>query len=103
MSVFVGVGVSICVCVGVLAGVRVAAGVGVGAAKRGVEQPARYKMEIIMNENLMTLFKTPPFNLFSRIFPQKVLHHDSKQIADNSLGAYEQAWTVPGSPVFHRS
>jgi hypothetical protein len=42
-------------------GVRVAAvGVSVGGAKRDLEQPATHRMQIIMKENLIALFKTRP-------------------------------------------
>lgn len=60
VKVFVGAGVDVAVGVCVGFGVRVIVGVLVGAAKRGVEQPAKPRIVTIMKEKLMTLFKTRP-------------------------------------------
>ncbi len=77
MSGFVGVAVNVCVGVDVCVRVSVAVGVLVGAAKRGVEQPARNTMEIMMM-NVTTLFITPLLGAMyvgrvSRSVPPKIV------------------------------
>ena len=93
--VFVGVGVCVRDGVCVAGRVSVAVAGAPDAANRGVEQPGRHKMQIMMNTNFVTLFKTPRLGvkvtLFLRISPQKALHPYSKQTADNTRAAYEQA------------